>query len=153
MALNIYNLFSRYGLRPDLTHPTFAGSYLDRDTAMAKVTEGERHGSWISEMNVRSWTGDYFSGRYYVSEWFYFDRNGNIISHKVFNSEKEGCDLVNSPEYREWLQERNNEALAHMEEDFAEIDEGEEFDFEEYADYMGELIAMATARDCDEGMF
>ena len=148
MALNIYNLFSRYDLRPDLEYPDCAGSYIDRDTAMAKATEGKRCGSWISEMNVQSWTGSCFSGRYYVSEWFYFDRNGNIISHQIFNSEKEGCDLLNSPEYREWLQERHNEAIAYMEEDFAEIDEDEE-----YADYMGELIAMATARDCDEGMF
>ena len=59
-------------------------------------------------------------------------------------------ELYETPEYQEWNAERDAEAIAHMEEDFAEE---EEFDFEEYADYMGELIAMATARVCDEGMF
>ena len=62
-------------------------------------------------------------------------------------------ELYESPEYREWCEERNAEFIAHMEENFAEVEEVEEFDFEEYADYMGELIAMATARTCDEGMF
>lgn len=62
-------------------------------------------------------------------------------------------ELYETPEYQEWNAERNAELIAHMEEDFAEVDEDEEFDFEEYADYMGELIAMATARVCDEGMF
>ena len=62
-------------------------------------------------------------------------------------------ELYETPEYQEWNAERNEELIAHMEEDFTEVDEGEEFDFEEYADYMSELIAMATARDCDEGMF
>ena len=61
-------------------------------------------------------------------------------------------ELYETPEYQEWCAERDAECIAHMEEDFAEVDEGEEFDFEEYADYMGELIAMATARVCDEGM-
>lgn len=62
-------------------------------------------------------------------------------------------ELYNTPDYQEWCAERDAECIAHMEEDFAEVDEDEEFDFEEYADYMSELIAMATARDCDEGMF
>lgn len=62
-------------------------------------------------------------------------------------------ELSDTPEYQEWSDERTAELIAHMEEDFAEIDELEELDFEKYADYMSELIAMATARDCDEGMF
>lgn len=118
MALKFYNLFSRYDLRPDLDYPDCAGTYINREVAMEKATEGERHGWWISEMNVQSWTGDCFSGCHYVSEWFYFDRSGNIISHKVFESEKVGHDLVDSPEYREWLQERNREAKVYAKRDF-----------------------------------
>lgn len=114
MALNIYNLFSRYDFRPDLAHPDCAGSYIDREVAMAKATEGERHGWWISVMNVQRWTGDCFSGDYYVSEWFHFDRSGNIISHRVFESDKVGYDLIHSPEYRAWLQDRAAEEKAIM---------------------------------------
>lgn len=63
-------------------------------------------------------------------------------------------ELYDTPEYQEWDAERDAELIAHMEEDFAEDNEDEEeFDYIEYCDYMSELIAMATARDCDEGMF
>ena len=63
-------------------------------------------------------------------------------------------ELYDSLEYREWLEERDAEAIAHMEEDFSEEgEEAEDFDTEEYADFMSELIAMATARVADEGMF
>lgn len=52
-------------------------------------------------------------------------------------------ELSTASEYQEWLAERDAEAMEH---------EVEEFDYIEYCDYMSELIAMATARDCDEFM-
>ena len=111
MALNIYSLFTRHTFnngKPD--YPQFYCSYINRETALEKATKGESYGDYVSEMTVQSWTGDCFSGRYYVSEWFYFNRQGDIISHRIFESKLEGYDLTYSVEYAEWIRDRNAEA-------------------------------------------
>ena len=63
-------------------------------------------------------------------------------------------ELANAPEFREWLAEREAEAIEH---EVAEIDgemytdEPDEFDYIQYTEYMGYLIAEATARIADDG--
>ena len=60
-------------------------------------------------------------------------------------------ELYETPEYREWLAERDTEAMEH---EVAEY-EADEIDMEEYEAFflgMAQMIAEATARDCDEYM-
>ena len=63
-------------------------------------------------------------------------------------------ELANTPEFREWLADREAEAIEH---EIAEIDgemytdEPDEFDYIQYAEYMNSLIAEVTARIADDG--